>query len=94
MSSSSKPRSSKSDCCMHTNHKNHTNNNDHKSSENEDGKRSREAREVKSARAHSGRAVLTGSNWGYGMRRRCDGNSDSVSVNAICFPHAMGFRDW
>jgi len=26
--------------------------------------------------------------------RRCDGNSDSVSVNANCFPHALGFRDW
>lgn len=30
---------------------------------------------------------------GYGVRR-CDGNSDSVSVNANCFPHALGFGDW
>jgi hypothetical protein len=46
----------------------------------------------KSARAQSGRAVLTGSNWGYGVRR-CHDNSDSVSVNANRFPHALGFRD-
>jgi hypothetical protein len=35
---------------------------------------------------------LTGSNWRYGVRR-CDGNSDSVSVNANCLPHALGFGD-
>lgn len=91
-------RSSKSDSCMHSNHKNHANNNDHKSIENERteqeaGKQGKgKSARAESGRAESGRAVLTGSNWGYGVRR-CDGNSDSVSVNANCFPHALRFRD-